>query len=210
VAPQEQSGQQYAADQRAAGTFGQRVLPLKQAIGLLSDTATGPGSETLNHFRSFLISMAGQGLLPKAVTPDAINQSNFDELKKYMSNYITNLPFAAGSDARMAEAISGNPHATLSTIANQDLARVMVGLERFRQAQYLSFNQQHADNPNASAGQYGNYAAKFATQNDPRAFAYDLMSPEERTKLYNSLDDAQKQRYRASLKVAFGIPGLMQ
>lgn len=208
---QGQSAQQYAADQRAAGTFASRVLPLRQSIDLLSNTDTGPGSQTLNQFRSFAVSMANQGLLPKDVTPDAIQQANFDELRKYMSNYITNLPFAGGSDARMAEAVSGNPNINLSTIANKDLAKVLVGMERFRQAQYLSFNQQHAANPAQAAGQYGPAAAQFATQYDPRAFAYDLMNPAERTKLYNSLATPEaKQRYRDSLKLAYGIPGLMQ
>lgn len=221
--PIEASGQQYAEAQKAASTFGARVLPLRQAIDLLSDTETGPGSQTANQFRSFLISMANQGLLPKSITPNAINQAKFDELRKYMSNYITNIPFAAGSDAKMAEAISGNPNVELSSLANRDLARVMVGVERFRQAQYLGFTQaaeagafgeRAKTDPNYAAQHYGNWAAKFNTQYDIRAFGVDLMggfqSPAVK-KLYASLpDDKAKQRFVSSMKFAYGVNGLME
>jgi hypothetical protein len=139
-----------------------------------------------------------------------------------MANYITNMPFAGGSDARMAEAISGNPNDSMSTRANRDLAKVLIGLERFRQAQYLGFSQAAKNgefgdaartNPNLAAQNYGDWAAKFNTQYDPRAFAVDLMggplSPEVWI-LYNSLGDQQQKRFASSLKFASQVPGLMQ
>lgn len=213
------SASQYAQDRAGAGSFATRVLPLKQAIGLLSDTDTGPGSETANHFRSVLISAANQGLLPKGVTPDQVSQANFDELKKYFAQYITGMPFAGGSDARMAEAVSGSPNTNMSTMANQQVAKVLVGMERYKAAQTLSFDQAAQQgqfgaaaqaNPNAAAGQYANYAAKFNQATDPRAFAYDLMSPADRGKMIAKMTPEERTKYQTSLKAAYGLPGLMQ
>jgi hypothetical protein len=185
----------------------------------LSDTDTGPGSETLNHFRSVLVSAANQGLLPKGLTPDVVGQANFDELKKYMAQYITGMPFAGGSIAHMAEAVSGSPNTNMSTLANQQVAKVLVGVERFKAAQSLSFDQaaqqgqfgQAAQsNPNAAAGQYANFASQFNQRVDPRAFAYDLMSPAERGRMLAKMTPDEQAKYRASLKAAYSIPGLMQ
>lgn len=215
----EGSATQYIQDRAAAGSFATRVLPLKQGIDLLSDTDTGPGSETANHFRSVLISAANQGLLPKSITPDAVAQAKFDELKKYFAQYITGMPFAGGSDARMAEAVSGSPNTTMATLANKDVAKVLVGVERFRAAQTLAFDQaaQRGEfgaaakaNPNAAAGQYANFASQFNQRTDPRAFAYDLMTPAARGKMLAKMTPDERGKYAASLKAAYGLPGLMQ
>ncbi len=213
------SSGQYVQDRAGATTFATRVLPLKQAIGLLSDTNTGPASETLNHMRSFAISLANQGLLPKSITPDAINQAKFDELKKYMAQYITGMPFAGRSDASMATAITGAPNTNMSTLANRDLAKVIVGMERYRAAQVLKFDQDAQagkfgaagrDDPNAAAGRYAGFATKFNQDNDPRAFAYDLMDPKDRAKMLAKMDGDQRLKFARSLKIAHELPGLMQ
>jgi hypothetical protein len=215
----EGSSGQYIQDRAAAGSFATRVLPLKQGLDLLSDTDTGPGSETANHFRSVLISAAAQGLLPKSIAPDAVQQAKFDELKKYFAQYITGMPFAGGSDARMAEAVSGSPNTTMATLANKDVAKVLIGVERFRTAQALAFDQAAQQgqfgaaakaNPNAAAGQYANFAAKFNQTNDPRAFAYDLMTPTARGKMIAKMSPDERAKYQTTLKTAYGLPGLMQ
>lgn len=213
------SAGQYVQDRAGATTFATRVLPLKQGIGLLNDTNTGPGSETLNHMRSFAISLANQGLLPKGITPDAIQQAKFDELKKYMAQYITGMPFAGRSDASMATAITGAPNTNMSTLANRDLAKVIVGMERYRAAQVLKFDQDAQagkfgaaakSDPNAAAGRYAGFATQFNQDNDPRAFAYDLMDPKDRAKMLAKMDGDQRLKFAKSLKVAHELPGLMQ
>lgn len=200
---------EYGKDQTEAGTFASRTLPLKQMIPLLEETATGPGSDTLNHVRSFLITANKNGVWPNALTPDAPAQAVYDELHKYMANAVTGMPFAAGSVPALAQAVSANPNTNLSTMANSDLAKVLLGLERYKQAQYLYFNQQHAANPNEAAGNYPAEKAQFATQYDPRAFAVDMMTPEARAKLYKSLSPAEQQKFRNSVKLAYSLPGLM-
>ena len=215
------SAAQYVQDRAGASTFASRVLPLKQAIGLLSETNTGPGSETANYFRSVLVSAANQGLLPKslATSPSALQQATFDELKKYMAQYITGMPFAGGSDARMAEAVSGSPNVQMATLANKDVAKVLVGVERFRAAQVLAFDQAAQSgqlgaaakgNPNAASGQYATFATKFNQATDPRAFAYDLMAQPDRAKMLAKMTPEQRTKFATSLKTAYGLPGLMQ
>ncbi len=214
------SAGQYVADRAAAGSYASRVLPLKQMIGLLDKgVQTGPGSEPLNQMRSFMISMANQGLLPKSITPDVIKQADFDELRKYSSQYITGIPFAGGSNAKMAEAISGSPNTGLATLANKDLSRVLVGVDRFRTALPILFDQEaqkgafsggRPANPNQVASEYASWAAKQNQQLDPRAFLDDLLTQQKRGAMWKKMTPAEQDKYIKSLKVAHSIPGLME
>lgn len=215
------SGKQFAADQTAAGSYQNRVLPLRSALRLIESGAqTGPGSETLNTMRSLAISLKNQGLLPAAITPNEVNQASFDELKKYFAQAITGMPFAGGSDARLAEAITGNPNVNISTMANKDLLKVLIGMERYRAAQYFAFQQAAASgqfgdaakaNPSVAAPQYGNFVAAFNQKYDPRAFAFDLMSAADRKRLGGSMkSEDERNRFRDSVTFAHELKGLMQ
>lgn len=214
------SGDQYAGDRRMASSFATRVLPLRKAVDLLNDTETGPKSDTFNWYRSMMISLKAQGVpVPEWATPDKIDQAKFDELKKYMANYISGIPFAGGSDARMAEAISGSPNIQNSTLANKDLAKVLVGMERYKAAQVLAFDQAAQkgefgaagkNDPNLVANRYAQFATKFNQNNDPRAFAYDLMDKSARAKMLASMKKEEREKFQSSLRTAYGVGGLMQ
>lgn len=214
VPVQQASGQQFIKDRDTAATLAQRTTPLRQMVSLLEHgVETGPKSETMNYARSLLISMANQGLLPKSITPDQIAQADFDQFKKWSAQYVTGQPFSAGSDARMAEFISGSPNASLSTVANKDVAKTLLGMERFRSAPYLAFQMQTQGNGSKAAGNYADYAANFSRDYDPRAFAVDLMggvdSPQVK-KMYQNLNPGEKQKFLKSLQMAYRIPGLLQ
>jgi hypothetical protein len=208
---QQASGEQFIADRKLTGDLAQRIFPLQQQVRLIDQgTQTGEGTEFLNDIKNVLVSAANQGIL-KGVSPDAIQQSKYEQLRKYMAQYITGQPFSSGSDARMAQMVSGAPNVKLSTLSNADLAKVLVGVERFRSAPYLAFQMQNQGN--ADPAKYADFKANFSKEYDPSAFGVDLMggwnSPAVR-KMYQSMDAADRQKFVASLKMAYSIPGLMQ
>ncbi len=219
--PAEVSGTQYAADRAAVSSLNDRLNPLNSMRSLLANdnVQTGAGSETLNHARNLLISMQSQGLLPKSLTPDKLQNASFEEFRKYAAQAIAGQPFAGGSDARMAETIAGSPNASLSTLTNKQLVDVLIGMEKWRAGRILGFQQAvrggaygqaAAQDPRLAAGHYADYAADYGSRVDPRAFAHGLIPAAQESKMYNAMTDTQKKAYRDSLRVAAGMPGMVQ
>lgn len=196
--PLKQSAQQLADDRSNAANFASRTFPLQSAISLYGQgTTTGPGSDLINNIKSFVLARAAN----LGLDPNKVSVANFDELQKYLVQNATSNPMAAGSDARLATALTGNPSTHISTLAGANVARAALALERMRQAAVMSYN--------GTPQGYSNYVANYATHVDPRAFAVDLMTPEEQSRMVAAMKPADRAQFVKSYQMAKGL-GLLQ
>lgn len=194
------SAQQYNAASAAANNFRQRIFPLEQAATALKSADTGPGSETVNHIKSFLLAQAPSSLqryLP-GVDPNKI--ANYDEAVKYLANYAMNQPGAANSDMHLSLAQAANASTHISSQAAQQVVQNALGLERMQQAALAQFNNTH---PPGSGQQYSRWlSGSFIPQNDPRGFSWDTQSAAQQKSALASMTRADKERLARSVTLA--------
>ena len=195
------SGAQYSADLLAANSYKRSVYPLEQAIPALESlgqTGTGPGTDQVNQIKSFLLSWGAPGV-------DVDKIKNYDEANKYLTDYV-NQTGNTGTNDKLAAAFSGNPSTHISNAAAVDVAKSALALRRMQQAQVTAF--QETGLPDSA---YSRWVSRdWATKVDPRAFGFDLMTPQAQQKLVTGLDNkrqdagglTERQRFIRSLQAA--------
>lgn len=197
------SADQYTADTAASGQYQQRIFPLVQSRALLEsgDVTTGQGAEAVQRLKGMLGTVAGQ----MGWNPNQINNAKFEELNKYLTQYTNGLPMAGASDARLASAITGNPSAHISTMANKDVVKALIGLERMKQTAITDFA--------ATGGQpkdYADYLRTWQNTHDPRAFVFDMMDADARKKMVAGMKtDTERQAFARTLDLVERNPGVM-
>jgi len=192
---------QYVKDMQGAINYQRSALPLAKAIPALEalgTQGTGPGTETWNEVMSFLQSSGLPGI-------DTTKIKNFDEAKKYLTDFV-NQNGDHGTNDRLAASFAGNPSTGISNAAAVDVAKTAATMQRFKQAQVMSFGG--ATDPTTgqpmSKDKYLDYAANFQSKYDPRAFGIDMMSPASIAALDKEMPVGTEARakFNASLKIA--------
>jgi hypothetical protein len=198
-AEMEASVNQYNAASANSNNYQQRVFPLRQAAIALQNADTGPGSETVNHIKSFLLAQAPASLqkyLP-GVDPEKI--ANYDEAVKNLAQYSRQQPGAERQEAAQR------------VVANS------LGIENMQQAALRQFTEQNTDpttgnvRAGASAG-WNDFMRKFAASHDPRGFSWDDQSDAQHAATLKTLTKEDKIRLRDSRDLArkygmTGVPG---
>lgn len=196
-----ESGKHLAKDRERAASYQRDVFPLMQAIPALEKLGTkgtGPGTETLNHLKSFAISMI-PGITEK--DPAFASVPTYDKAKKYLTDFV-NQTGSSGTNDKLAAAFAGNPSVGISNAAAVDVAKSALALRRMQQA-----NIQEFERLNLPASQYSKWVAKRTNDLDPRAFGVDMMSPEAKAVLSKSLKGNKRERelFERSLEIAHGL-----
>jgi hypothetical protein len=161
--------------------YRQEVFPLEAAIPALEKlgkTGTGPGTEEFNHIKSFLQSAGIPGL-------DVDKIKNFDEAKKYLTDFV-NQNGNTGTNDKLAAAFAGNPSVGVSNAAAVDVAKSALALRRMKQAQLIEFEKSGLPD-----SEFAKWASRWQIGHDPRAFGFDLMSPEARKKVIESFPEGK-------------------
>lgn len=187
-----QSGRQFSDDAAAATKYQNTIAPLQAAIPALErlgPTGTGPGTETLNQMKSFIQSAGIPGV-------DASKIKDYDEAKKYLTQYV-NQTGNSGTNDKLAASFAGNPSTGISNAAAVDVAKTALALRRMQQAQVMQAQQQ-----GIKPSDYANWATQWNTQQDPRAYGFDMMSADAQKKLLSGMSDADKAKFVASLRAA--------
>jgi len=208
---------QYNNASTASNSFRQRIFPLEQAAIALQGADTGPGSETVNQIKSFLLAQSPASLakyLP-GVDPDKI--ANYDEAVKYLANYAMQQPGAAQSDMHLGLAQVANASTHISNLAARNVVENALGLERMQQAAIQQFNDLHSDPQtgqvqSGSGAQWNRYMQQFAASHDPRGFSWDEQSPAQHQQALQNMTTDDKRRLHESLMLArkynlTGTPG---
>jgi hypothetical protein len=161
--------------------YHQEVFPLETAIPALEKlgkTGTGPGTEEINHVKSFLQSAGIPGL-------DTDKIKNFDEAKKYLTDFV-NQNGNTGTNDKLAAAFAGNPSVNISNAAAVDVAKSALALRRMKQAQLVEFEKSGLPD-----SEFTKWASRWQLGHDPRAFGFDLMSPDARKKVIESFPEGK-------------------
>ncbi len=196
------SGTQLAQDRTRAAAFQRDIFPLNEAIPALEKLGTkgtGPGTETINHLKSFLLSN-----VPGVKESDFEGLDNiktYDKARKYLTDYV-NQTGNTGTNDKLAAAFAGNPSVGISNAAAVDVAKSALALRRMQQAQVMEFEKS-----GMRADQYSQWLAKRTQELDPRAFGVDMMKEEAKKKLLTQLNKnpKERERFEKSLEIAHGL-----
>lgn len=175
--------------------YQQQVFPLEQAIPTLEKLGpkgSGPGTETINHLKSFAISN-----IP-GITEKSFNGTveDYDKAKKYLTDFV-NQNGNSGTNDKLAAAFAGNPSVNISNAAATDVAKAALSLRRMKQAQLVEFERSgKPDN------EYTKWASQWNLAHDPRVYGFDLMSPDQRKKVLSSLPEAKQQLFMMAVQDA--------
>ncbi len=213
---QEESAKQFAAEKFAAADYRNRAVSLEQIIPLLRELGpqgTGFGAE-------FKRKLAQMGTTVGLDDSDAVVR---DKLHKYLLRQATTSGDTATNDKLWAN-IRSNPNEELTEGANIDLARMNLAQMRLKQAQVLEAQAPTPTMANPSPKptppiSYSDFAPKFNTAQDERAYVMDHYSPQERSKILDEVDKqrssknpqerAKAQRFLDSYRIARSQPGLL-
>ena len=104
-----------------------------------------------------------------------------------------------GTNDKLAASFSGNPSVKISNAAATDVVKSAVALQRLQQAKVLAFEQS-----GMPPSDYAKFSLNYATQADPRAFGIDMMTPQARQALSQSLppNSPERARFNTSLQSA--------
>lgn len=186
-----------------AANFGADLYPMQQALPALErlgTTKTGPGTGELNTVKSFI--QSNLNWLPGAdkIVGNPNDIKDFDEATKYLTNIAGARAgsFGHGTDQALSTALTASPNTHISNLAAVDLTKATIALRRMEQAQTLQ-----ADAENVSPGKYGTWAARWATNVDPRAFMIDVMTPDQMKNLNDKLKNpAERAKFNRTVKMA--------
>jgi hypothetical protein len=192
------------ADRADQANSAQRITVLKHVNDLLAspEGKTGPGVQAVNGWRNFLLANAPAlaALTNGGVNEAKIRSATQDELKKYMTQVAgaAAAQYGQGTNEKLAVAASGNANPELSNLANRDVTRMNIALERAKQARLAAW-----DASGQPPQQYGQFVSAWNRTHDPRAFMLDLLSPAERAKMLGGItSDADKRALLTAKRAA--------
>lgn len=188
----QQSTDQYNADRTTAAQWQQRVTPLEKLNDLLeTNVVTGKGSDVV----SDLSKVAATFGIPVSGASD--QASIVSQIEKYAAQIARSSGAAPNSADQLAASISSTPNASMDKLAARDVTKVLLGLERFQQGKFLA-----AQAMGVTPQQYADFAVQWGATQDPRAFAFDLMTPEARKTLVDGMSDDEFARFQQSVQDA--------
>lgn len=203
------AGQQLASERTKAASFQRDIFPLAQAIPALEKLGTkgtGPGTETVNNIKSFVLSN-----IPGVKETDFGfgTVKDFDKAKKYLTDFV-NQNGNSGTNDKLAAAFAGNPSVGISNAAAVDVAKSALALRRMQQSKYLAYEDSGLPADQASKF-FANGQIKLddgrtlsVGQLDPRAFGIDNMTDKAKKVLLDELNKnpREKDLFDKSLEIA--------
>jgi hypothetical protein len=184
----------YASDQNNLNNRYTNTQNLHTALDALALTNTGRSTGAVHDFYSFL---ASQGVAPGFVDNDV---TQYDIARKAMMAFAASRAGAAGTDLARVQSQLSNASPEIAQGAALHVLKQNLGLENME----IAANQQQQDKSGAG---YGANKAKFYQENDPRAFAWDAYTPEERAGIMAEAGKTEGglDKLRASLKRAIDL-----
>jgi hypothetical protein len=184
----EEPKNQYMADQKQSAILGNNlrwanlVLPL---LPLMAQQNFGPKSEGYKTVRATLIQA---GVIPA----DATDTAMFEEVDKLLHQYQSAVRGAGRSDAALAQALGGTPNVNLTKPGLRRTLLNQVAMDKMDIIMPEAFASERPDDM-ANKSSYLGYRTRFQQQNDPRGFAWDQMTPEEKQEAAKSVGYTQDE-----------------
>ena len=177
----------------SSGNTNTQLYQLNKALTSLQGAGvTGPGTETTQAIASFLNTQTPFGLGKYLPGVDPSQIQNYDEAQKYLRQYASNAAGAMGSDSRLATALSSNASTHINGLAAQDVVKATVGIVKEQNARAQAFSASGLPDQ-----QFDRWNSTWAASpsGDPRLYAFDLMTPQQRTTTLNSMPTAQRSGF---------------
>lgn len=190
---------QFVKDQQDSSGIMSGVRPLQNALPLiakLGNTAFGPGAEGFSQVKAALQTA---GVIPAGASDTEVRQ----EVNKYLKQYAGVARGADRSDQGLHQALGSNPNLDLTQGANLALVKNQIAMDRMSAAIPVAFQSAHPSAQDKT--QYLDYKSKFYQNMDPRAFQFDLMSPQDRRAVIDGLGDKNSpafQKFARSYQIA--------
>lgn len=179
-----QSGKDYATDLNRTKSLQADLQPDLAVLNIVKDkkpTDFGPGTDLLNQIKKTAATW-----LP-GVDPKVLNDAtDYDTVKKYLVQGARSAG-NTGTNDQLAAAFEANPNTTMSTATIENIVKSRVALRKMQAAQTLLFTQQ-----GLPENEYSKWIAKYQNVLDPRAFGFDMMTPEARDKLISGMADRDR------------------
>jgi len=175
----------------------QRVMFLQNMAKELQNFNAGPAADWTAKAKALALQAFPGASVAAGIDPSTV--ASKEEFTKYATNLAMNSAagLGGGTDSQLATAVSGNPHAELSSLGNAQIIQVLTGIERGVQAKNMAWQ-----NSGVPPEQYGKWSAQWSKQVDPRVFVAPEMSQEDRAKMYNALKPADQERFMQSYRTA--------
>lgn len=191
----EGSGSELVTARNRSANYQGEVFPLEQAIPALEKLGTkgtGPGTESINHLKSFVLSNI-PGADFKGLKDDV---AAYDKAKKYLVDFV-NQNGNSGTNDKLAASFAGNPSVNISNAAAVDVAKSALALRRMKQAQLAAFEQS-----SLPESEFGKFASKWNVAADPRAYGFDLMTPAQRKVVIEGLPKGKRELFMLNVQDA--------
>ena len=192
------AGNMLAADQNQAKGARERIYQLNQALTGLQNSKTGPGSDSLNQLKSYLVEAGvDKGLVGQV--------KSYDEANKYLTQYAMSQAgsLGPGTDQKLAAAFTGNASTHISNLAAQDVVKSTIAVERARQSMVSAWQQAQAQSGGVlTPADYPDWANRVGQKLDTRAFAVDMMNPAQRKSMLDKMTPAERSNFFASYHLA--------
>lgn len=194
VAAKGNSATQYNADVNDAGGFAQRMQGLTNAEKALKGAQSGKGGQALQDWRATLNTLG----VPLSAE-DQAKAVNFDEAKKYLTDYANRRGAALGmgTDAGREMIHAANPSVDINKPAALDILKVIKGLERMQNAQVAASSSQ-----GVQPGDYAAWRAGWNRSVDPAGFMADQIPAAQRVKTFDAMKPAAQAKYVNAVKSA--------
>ncbi len=167
---------------------------LTNAEAALKKAQTGKGGQALQDWRAVLGTLG----IPLS-DADKAKAVNFDEAKKYLTDYANRRGAALGmgTDAGREMIHAANPSVDINKPAALDILKVIKGLERMQNAQQAIAAQQ-----GIQPGDYSTWRAGWNRSVDPAGFMADQIPAAQRAKSFDAMKPAQQTKYVNAVKAA--------
>jgi hypothetical protein len=198
---QANSAKAYDAAMVNDAQFQRRIFPLKEAMTALSGTSTGPGTETINHIKSFLQARAPE-LYTKLVGQQGSDQiKNYDLSVKYLADWVAQQGGSQRSDMAQTLAATSSPSTHISQAAARQVLGAALGLENMQHAAATEFTASQGGQANGS--QFLSWMNQNFTPNaDPHGYAWGSLPRDTRAQIWKSASPEEKQRLFQSYQKA--------
>ncbi len=204
------SADQWASQQQLVGGSAGRIYQLRSALGdlqALGTTGTGPSAGTVNTVKSYISSLPVIGGMA-GFDPNQI--ADYDKANKYLQAYASARAGAHGgtTDSQLATTLSSNASTHISNLAAQQVVQANIGLERMDQAQIAGFQTGLDPATGVPTGQhptpdqYSDYAARWNSNMDPRAFIADQLSPQQFGQTVAGMQPNERARFQQTFNTA--------
>lgn len=192
-----------------------RLVRMQLALNALQKSATGGGTQVVQETQNYIQSMSNAlganwvarmlGMQPEQALAK-LHELDPTAQRAVAQKYLTQMAMAQANlygpetNEKLATAIEGTPNTQMPQLAAEDVLKVLMGMEKYHQAEYASWQQHVQTHPNVGAQDFLPWSAQWTLKTDPRIFLTPYMTPAQTAKLEKQIPKADQAQFIAQWK----------